>query len=330
MIRARGLSKRFTSKGHVVEAVTDLDLDVEEGELVAFLGPNGAGKSTTLRMLATLLPPTAGSATVAGHDVVREPAQVRRRIGWIGQGSGAGHYHQVRDEVVLQGRAYGLSWREARRRADELLAALDLDGLARRMVGTLSGGQRRRLDIVMGLVHAPPLLFLDEPSTGLDPHNRARLWEHVLGVRERFGTTLLLTTHYLEEADAMAERVVIIDHGRVIADDAPARLKAELAGDRIVVDLADHVGVAAAQAAAAHLPGAHDLVARGTTVSLRVPRGSEVLPGFLRRLDEDGVAVRSAEVVRPTLDDVFLSQTGRSLRDGSAAPQPASEAEVLV
>jgi ABC-2 type transport system ATP-binding protein len=259
MIRARELTKTFKVKrGERVLAVDEVDIDVEEGELVALLGPNGAGKTTTLRMLTTLLAPTSGTATVAGCDVTRDPAGVRRKIGYIGQGNGAGHYQRVRDEMVIQGYAYGLRRREAHRRADELLETLQLAQMGKRTSSTLSGGQRRRLDIALGLVHRPKLLFLDEPSTGLDPQNRANLWEHVLDIREQLGTTILLTTHYLEEADSMAERVLIVDHGKVIADDTPESLKAGLTG-----------------------------------------------------------------VERPTLDDVFLNLTGRSLRDaGDGADEP--------
>ncbi len=322
MIHARALTRTFTVKRQPdVQAVDGVDLDVEEGELVAFLGPNGAGKSTTLRMLTTLLPPTSGHATVCGADVAREPATVRRRIGYIGQGNGAGHYHHVRDEVVIQGRAYGLGWRQARARADELLEALQLTPLAKRGAGTLSGGQRRRLDIAMGLVHAPPLLFLDEPSTGLDPQSRANLWEHVLDVRERFGTTLFLTTHYLDEADTMAERVLIIDHGRVIADAPPARLKADLAGDRVRIRLGDRADVGRARAIAERLGDLHEAVVTDDLLDLRIPHGSRVLPDALRQLDREGVEVVSAEVTRPTLDDVFLTLTGRSLRDEEQATE---------
>ncbi len=328
MIRARELTRTFTvKKGDDVVAVDAIDLDVAEGELVAFLGPNGAGKSTTLRMLTTLLPPTSGSATVAGYDVTAEPGRVRRRLGYIGQGNGAGHYHRVRDEVVIQGRAYGLPWKDARRRADELLEALQLTAMAKRGAGTLSGGQRRRLDIAMGLVHAPPLLFLDEPSTGLDPQNRANLWEHVLGVRERFGTTLFLTTHYLDEADTMAERVVVIDHGRVIADDAPARLKADLAGDQVSITVDDASRTADARDVADRLAQLHEVRIDGAEVHLRVPGGADVLPSYLRELDARGVVVRSAEVSRPTLDDVFLALTGRSLREEAEAADDARAAE---
>jgi ABC-2 type transport system ATP-binding protein len=314
MIHARGLTRRFRVKKETVDAVRGLDLDVEEGELVAFLGPNGAGKSTSLRMLTTLLPPTSGTATVAGCDVLKDPAGTRRRIGYIGQGAGAGDNFRVRDELVTQGRCYGLSRTDCRRRADELLDALDLVPLAKRTASTLSGGQRRRLDIALGLVHRPPLLFLDEPSTGMDPQNRAHLWEHILRLREEYGTTIFLTTHYLEEADSMAERVMIIDHGKVIADDTSEKLKADLAGDRVTITTED---AATAAEIAGRIPLAHEVSAKGATVDLRVPRGNAVLPEFLRALEAAGVKVLTAEVTRPTLDDVFLALTGRSLRESS-------------
>jgi len=316
MIHTEGLTRRFVTKHGTVDAVVDLDLDVHEGELVAVLGPNGAGKSTTMRMLTTLLTPTAGRAEVVGHDVVARPGEVRRRIGYVGQGNGAAHSQRVRDELVTQGRAYGLPKDESGRRADELLDALDLTGLADRAANTLSGGQRRRLDVAIGLVHRPRLLFLDEPSTGLDPQSRANLWEHILRLRREHGMTIVLTTHYLDEADAMAERVVVIDHGVVIADDTADRLKADLAGDRILIgtdDASRVVQVAQRVVEPQEVDVADDLV------NLRVVEGAGTLPGLLRALDAEGVAVRSAEVRRPTLDDVFLTLTGRSLREEVAA-----------
>ncbi|MFG2075334.1 ATP-binding cassette domain-containing protein [Nonomuraea maritima] len=309
MIHTRGLTRVFTvRRKEKVDAVRGVDLDIEAGRLVAFLGPNGAGKSTTLRMLTTLLPPTSGSAVVAGHDVVKDPARVRSHIGYVGQRNSAGEEHRVRDELVSQGRCYGLRPREATRRADELLDLLDLAPLAKRLPGTLSGGQRRRLDIALGLVHRPRLLFMDEPSTGLDPKSRAEIWQHILRLRETYGTTLFLTTHYLEEADSMAERVVIIDGGRIIADGTAEQLKNDLAGDHVVVT------TATAQDAdkAVRVAGG---TARDTTVRLRVDRAAAALPGHLRTLDAAGVKVTAAETVRPTLDDVFLTLTGRSLTD---------------
>jgi ABC-2 type transport system ATP-binding protein len=319
MIETRTLTRHFTVKREKVEAVRGLDLHVAEGELVALLGPNGAGKSTTLRMLTTLIPPTSGSAEVAGYDVTRQQREVRSRIGYIGQGNGAGHSQRGRDELISQGRCYGMSVRAARARAAELIDSLGLDGVVDRTVSTLSGGQRRRLDIAMGLIHAPGLLFLDEPSTGLDPQNRANLQEHILALRAAHGTTIVLTTHYLDEADSMAERVIVIDHGRVIADDTPDRLKAEYAGDRIVLTLADEVEArrAAGHAAALATDARTDVV--GPTLNIGVAGAPRLLPGLLRDLDDERIDVVAAEVVRPTLDDVFLNLTGRSLREGGAA-----------
>lgn len=315
MIHARGLTRNFRVKGEVVEAVRGLDIDIEQGELVAFLGPNGAGKSTSFRMLTTLLPPTSGSASVAGCDIIADPVGVRRRIGYVGQGNGAGHGHRVRDELITQGLAYGLSGAESRSRAEELLKSLDLEPLAKRTAMTLSGGQRRRLDIAIGLVHRPEMLFLDEPSTGLDPQNRANLWDHILKLRQDHGTTIFLTTHYLDEADSMAERVLVIDHGKVIADDTPANLKDNLAGDRITITTCTETEARQAAEIAEQIPSRHDISVDGTTVNLRVVQGTALLPQFLKSLDASAIQVQTAEVKRPTLDDVFLALTGRSLRE---------------
>jgi ABC-2 type transport system ATP-binding protein len=215
--------------------------------------------------------------------------------------------------LISQGRSYGLSVRAARQRAAELIGSLDLEAVADRAVSGLSGGQRRRLDIAMGLIHAPDLLFLDEPSTGLDPQNRANLQEHILKLRAEHGTTVVLTTHYLDEADSMAERIIVIDHGRVIADDSPTRLKADHAGDRITLTLDDvHAATQAATVA-----GIGTTTPAGRTVTIRVDDGPRHVPTLLRRLDAAGISVLSLDVARPTLDDVFLNLTGRSLREGS-------------
>ena len=309
MIETRGLTKHFKD----VRAVDGIDLTVARGELVALLGPNGAGKSTTLRMLTTLIPPTSGTASVSGFDVVRQQRDVRLRIGYIGQGNGAGHSQRGRDELISQGRAYGMKVADARRRAAELIESLDLTEVADRTVATLSGGQRRRLDIAMGLIHSPDLLFLDEPSTGLDPQNRANLQEHILRLRAEHGTTIVLTTHYLDEADSMAERVIVVDHGRIIADDTPARLKAEHVGDtiRFGFDNADE-----AEKAAIVLSGRG--VAYGKELKIRTEGGPRQAPGMLEDLRSAGVPAASVEVARPTLDDVFLQLTGRSLREVEA------------
>lgn len=316
MIEARGLTKTFTSGRNTIDAVRGIDLSVRGGELVALLGPNGAGKSTTLRMLTSLLPPTSGTATVAGADITTDPAGVRARIGYIGQKHGAGHNYRVWDELVLQGRFYGLDRATARARAEELLATLDLANLRTRKVSTLSGGQQRRLDIALGLIHSPGLLFLDEPSTGMDPQSRANLWEHILRLRAEHGTTIVLTTHYLEEADQMAERVVVIDHGRIIADDTADHLKRDVAGDRITLTVAEPDAPVALRLVEPLGPGAvSEPTGANTRLTLRTQGGAAVLPEAIRRLEADGIHVGAATLHQPTLDDVFLALTGRSLRE---------------
>jgi ABC-2 type transport system ATP-binding protein len=272
-------------------------------------------------MLTTLLPPTSGSAWVAGASVTEDPAGVRSRIGYIGQSNGAGHSFRVRDELVVQGRFYGMNSTDAARRADELMASLDLGSLAKRRVSTLSGGQRRRLDLALGLMHRPKLLFLDEPSTGMDPQNRANLWDHILRLRAEHGATIVLTTHYLEEADAQAERVLVIDHGAIIADDTAANLKAKLAGDKITVTVGvEDVAATASLLAESGLDLGDARTPLGVALTGRFEQGERTLPQLLKRLDAAGVEVRAANVTVPTLDDVFLSLTGRSLREDSEVP----------
>ena len=319
MIRTRSLTRTFSTDHGPVEAVRAIDLDVAEGETVALLGPNGAGKSTTLRMLTTMLPITRGTATVAGYDVARAPVEVRRRIGSIGQGQGSFDGLRVVEELTAQARLYGLPRRAARTRAAELIDDLQLTGLADRDVATLSGGQRRRLDLAMGLVHHPPLVFLDEPSSGLDPQSRAHLWDHIARMRAAAGTTVVLTTHYLDEADAAADRVVVIDHGQIIADGTPSQLKGKVSGDLVTVELADAADAPAAARIAGGLAGAQDVDATGDLVRFRIAEGDSVTPDVVRALDASGVRMRGTRVQRPTLDDVFLTLTGRSLREEAAA-----------
>ncbi|WP_418959170.1 ABC transporter ATP-binding protein [Streptomyces tritici] len=227
IISTAGLARTFQTKLGPVEAVRGIDLTVRPGEILGLLGPNGAGKTTTLRMLTTLLPPTGGAATVAGHDLLRDPGAVRRRIGYVAQSGGVDPQETVRSELVAQGRLYGLSKAEAAARAGELAGELDLTDLLDRSTAALSGGQRRRLDLALGLVHRPEVLFLDEPTTGLDPGSRADLWALVRRLRDEHGTTVVLTTHYLDEADALADRLVIVDKGVVVAEGSPSALKAE-------------------------------------------------------------------------------------------------------
>jgi ABC-2 type transport system ATP-binding protein len=330
MIEARGLARTFRTRGRTVEAVRGVDLEVKAGELVGFLGPNGAGKTTTLRMLTTLLEPTSGEATVAGCDLRKDPVGVRRRIGYVAQGGGSTPELKVIEELVLQGRFYGLAKADAARRAGELAARLDIADLDQRIIKTLSGGQRRRLDVALGLVHDPRLVFLDEPSTGLDPQSRANLWDHIRALRDEHDTTVFLTTHYLDEADALCDRILVIDHGKIVAEGSPSELKAQVSGDGVEIGVpADQVATAADIAGT--LPGAHEVSTVDETVRFRVPRGDTAMPELLRALDSAGIPMTSMQVHRPTLDDVFLTLTGRTLRDAEAEPagetKPAKEKE---
>jgi ABC-2 type transport system ATP-binding protein len=315
VIDSRGLARTFKTRKGVVEAVRGVDFDVAEGELVGFLGPNGAGKTTTLRMLTTLLVPTAGTATVAGVELRDDPVEVRRRIGYVAQTGGAGTDVPVGEELITHGRLYRLSAREATRRAGELYERLDLLGLERRLARTLSGGQKRRLDIAMGLIHQPRLLFLDEPTTGLDPQSRSNLWQHIRSLRDDHGVTVFLTTHYLDEADALCDRVMVIDAGRIIASGTPEELKRTVSGDAISLTVEDPQHVGKAAEIAGQLPGAHEVTSDGNALRFRVARGDAVLVALLRELDSAGISMSSVQVHRPTLDDVFLTLTGRALRD---------------
>jgi len=330
MIHARGLVQTFhTRQGKQkteVRAVDGVDLDVAEGEVVGFLGPNGAGKTTTLRMLTTLLTPTEGTATVAGYDVVRESEQVRRSIGYVSQAGGAFSGARAGDEVMDHGMLYGLKRSVVEERGKRLFEQMNLDGLWQRMPKNMSGGQKRRLDIVMGLIHEPSLVFLDEPTTGLDPQARANLWEHIRDLRARRGATVFLTTHYLDEADALSDRILIIDQGRIVAADTSDNLKAQVAGDLVEIEVADpaRVGDAAARLTTI-TDGRAEVEVEDRMVRGRVPRAGRAVPGLLRDLDRAGIDLDAIEVHRPTLDDVFLTLTGRSLRDADETTGPTDE-----
>jgi ABC-2 type transport system ATP-binding protein len=319
MITAQGLARTYTSRHGSVDAVRGVDLDVDAGEIVGFLGPNGAGKTTTLRMLTTLLAPTAGTATVAGCDLRQDPVGVRRRIGYVAQSGLTLPEAQAGEEIVDHARLYGVSQADAVARGQELFHQLELDGLWKRKAGSMSGGQRRRLDIVMGLIHHPVLIFLDEPTSGLDPQSRANLWSHIEGLRAERGTTVFLTTHYLDEADALCDRILVIDHGTIVATGTPDELKRRVSGDAVTLTLGAPDQAAATVQVIAAIPKSTDPSVEGTTVRFHVPDGGRTLPELLRRLDSAGVELVGVEVHRPTLDDVFLSLTGRSLRDAPAA-----------
>jgi ABC-2 type transport system ATP-binding protein len=323
MIEARGLVHEFhTKQGRkksVVRAVDGVDLDVAEGEVVGFLGPNGAGKTTTLRMLTTLLRPDEGTARVAGHDVVTESEEVRRRIGYVSQVGGTFSGARAGDEVMDHGMLYGRTRAQVEARGKELFEQLQLDGLWTRMPRNMSGGQKRRLDIVMGLIHEPTLVFLDEPTTGLDPQARVNLWKHIADLRDKRGATVLLTTHYLDEADALSDRIVIIDQGRIVASDTAENLKAQVSGDLVALEVADPAQLSDAAERLRKVAG--DVEVDGDQVRGRVARAGRAVPGLLRDLDRAGIDLEAIEVVRPTLDDVFLTLTGRSLRDAESAAE---------
>lgn len=328
VIEARGLARTFTSRKRTVRAVRGVDLTAETGEIVGFLGPNGAGKTTTLRMLTTLLTPTAGTATVAGADLLRDPVGVRRRIGFVPQAigqtmGGTDNQCRVSEELLDQAALYRLGEAAAARRAALLTSQLDLGGLESRLVKTLSGGQRRRLEIALGLVHEPPLVFLDEPTTGLDPQSRSSLWDHIRALRSDLGTTVFLTTHYLDEADALCDRVFIIDHGVIVADGTPDELKRRVSGDVVTLAVADRAAGRARELLGRQPAVKEATAAEDGTLRLTVFHGAEALPALLRILDDEGITLQSINLSRPTLDDVFLTVTGRSLRDDSPSASGA-------
>ncbi|MFI5282860.1 MAG: ATP-binding cassette domain-containing protein [Candidatus Dormibacterales bacterium] len=315
VIETHGLRRVFKARKRVVEAVAGVDLTVNQGEIFGFLGPNGAGKTTTLRMLATLMPPSGGTARVAGCDLATEAAKIRDRIGYVGQAGGSDSEITGRRELVFQARLYGMSPDAAGKRAAELIEMLELEACADRAGKTYSGGQKRRLDIGLGLVHSPRLLFLDEPTTGLDPQSRARVWDEVKRMHDR-GTTVFLTTHYLDEADALCDRIAIIDYGKIVAEGTPEELKRAVAGDVVTLNVAGDQQVALDLIKAQ--PFVREARLEEGSVLLFVDRGEEAMPAILRLLDGAGLQLMTIGLHRPSLDDVFLRQTGRSLRETAA------------
>jgi len=307
-IEAEGLVKTYPGD---VQALDGLGLAVPAGTIFGLLGPNGAGKSTTVRILTTLSRPDAGRARVAGHDVLADPAAVRRAIGVVGQRSGVDREATGAENLRLQGQIHGLRGRELAARVSALLDQFGLADAAGRLVRTYSGGMQRRLDIAMALVHRPQVLFLDEPTTGLDPEVRAEMWREIERLARDEGLTILLTTHYLEEADRLAADLAIVDCGRVVAGGPPERLKAELRGDSIHVELA-FAANGAVHAALEPLDGIRELVIDGTSLHARADEGARAVPVVLGALEARGLDVASVTVSRPSLDDVYLRHAGRS------------------
>jgi ABC-2 type transport system ATP-binding protein len=320
-IEARGLTRTF--KGGV-EAVRGVDVEVPEGEVFGFLGPNGAGKSTTIRMLCTLLPPSAGSATVAGHDVVANGDLVRRNIGVALQEIGLDPVQTGRELLELQCGLYGITGTAGRQRAQELLELVGLTDAAERRTKTYSGGMKRRLDLASALVHQPKVLFLDEPTTGLDPASRLTVWDEVRSINST-GTTIFLTTQYLEEADELCERLAIIDDGEIVAEGTPERLKAQIGKDVVSVEL-HGADAERTRQVIGDLPGLDRVIAEQDALALFVENGAASIAEIVRRLDAADVEVGAISVSRPSLDDVFLEATGRRL-EGAEAEQTDESAE---
>ena len=333
-IEVEGLVREF-KKGP--RAVDGIDLTVAPGEIYGFLGPNGAGKSTTVHMLTTLLPPTAGTARVAGHDVVREGPAVRDAIGVALQEAALDPFLTAREHMRLQAGMHGLTRTEAERRGDELIERVGLADAADRKVGGYSGGMRRRLDLALALVHEPRILFLDEPTTGLDVQSRTALWDEVTRLSQQHGVTVFLTTQYLEEADALAQRVAIIDVGKIVADGTPDALKAEI-GRPTVEAVPTEVEQRDAMRSVLERFGTQTAAGPGA-VAVRLDDGTEELAEVVRALDGAGIRVANLEIHAPTLDDVFLAKTGKRLEGagddpqaeaaGAGASQPTGELEAV-
>jgi len=325
-IEVEGLTKVYPDG---TRAVDDVSFHVDEGEMFGFLGPNGAGKTTTIRILVTLLPTTSGSARVAGVEVTEDPDTVRRSIGYAAQFIGIDDDLTGHENLVLQARLHGMGKAEARERADELLEVFALTPVAGKRAAGFSGGMRRRLDLAQSLVHRPPLLFLDEPTTGLDPQTRNAMWRYLEDLN-RGGTTVFLTTQYLEEADRLCSRLAIIDHGRIVVEGSPAGLKKEVGGDVVTLSLpedADRDTLRRAVEAVTAFPGAGEPTVFDHSISLPVKDAGEALSSLVRTLDAAGVPVARLSMSSPSLDEVFIRHTGERMRveDANArAPSPMS------
>lgn len=313
LIETHDLRKRFKTRHTIVEAVRGVTLQVEAGEIFGFLGPNGAGKTTTLRMLTTLLSPDDGQAQVAGYDLRREPARIREQIGYVSQSGGVDVNSTGRENILLQARLYRIQ--QAWQRTAELLSLLQLEHCADRVASTYSGGERRRLDLAMGMVHRPRLLFLDEPTTALDPQNRAHLWDEIRTLCAG-GTTVFLTTHYLEEADALCHRLAIMDHGTIATEGTPQDLKRSLAHDVITLGL-ERTLLARTQEILQAQPFVQKLQVGKEELRVYVEHAEEVLLSVMQILSNAQITPRTVTLAHPTLDDVFLHITGRTLREES-------------
>lgn len=319
ILQTSNLSKTFSSgkgkKMKNVEAVKSVDLEVKEGEIFGFLGPNGAGKSTTLNILTTLLAPTSGKAMVVGFDLLKHPQKVREQIGYVSQAGGADTFSNAFENLLLQARLYGIAKNEASNVATELIERFQMSDFATREARSYSGGQKRRLELALGIVHQPKLVFLDEPTTGLDPQSRAYFWEEIKRLKKD-GMTIFLTTHYLEEADNLCDRVAIIDHGTMVALDTPLQLKRQIGGESITVDFAQEKDTEQAKTLFESLSFIRKIFRQENKLFLFVENGESLIAEVLRVLDKENIPIQTIGLSRPSLDDVFLQKTGRSLREG--------------
>ena len=318
-IEATGLVKTYP-KG--VKALAGVSFGVAPGSVFGLVGPNGAGKSTTVKILTTLSRPDSGAAEVAGIDVLRRPDDVRRAIGCVAQKSGVDVQATGRENLLLQGRLYGMSGRALDQRVEAMLGRFGLADAARRVTRTYSGGMQRKLDVAMGLIHSPRVLFLDEPTTGLDPEARADMWSEIERLADEEGLTILLTTHYLEEADRLAHSLAIVDRGRIVAHGAPEDLKSELHGDAVHIELDAVETNGHVAAALADLGDVRDVVVeQGRLLHARADNGARAVPVMLQALEARGVSVAAVTVARPSLDDVYLKYTGRRFEEADATPE---------
>jgi ABC-2 type transport system ATP-binding protein len=317
VIETKQLTKVFPGD---IKAVDGIDFEVKAGEVFGFLGPNGAGKTTTIKMLNTLIKPTSGTATVTGHDIMKNPAEIRRNIGYVAQDVGVDEHATGRENLSLYGRFYRLDGRKIKQRIKELFELVDLIGYENKMVSTYSGGMRKRLDIAMGLIHQPQLIFLDEPTVGLDPQTRVHIWDYIRNLAKAMGITIFLTTHYMEEADHLADRVAIIDRGKLMVSGTPNELKQSIGGDVVTLSPCETGAaeceefVRRTQEVLADKPFVIGTQATDGELAVYVNKGESAAPSIMRILADQGIDVETLSVSRPSLDDVFLKYTGRTIR----------------
>lgn len=317
ILQTKDLRKTYLAKKgkETVEAVKGIDLTVTKGQIFGFLGPNGAGKTTTLQMVTTLLSPTSGHATVVGYDLLKEPEKIREHIGYVSQAGGADSSTNAIENLIMQARLYGISAVQAEKRAKELIDQFEIFEFATRKVSSYSGGQKRRVDLALGVVHKPQLIFLDEPTTGLDPQSRAHFWNEIRKIRDN-GTTIFLTTHYLDEADNLCDYLSIVDHGTIVAEGTTEGLKKQIGGDSIIIGIEDEKNREKGKELLNKQKFVHKIYVNDNKLHVVVKEGEKLLADVLRFMDSNKVKFQTIGLAKPSLDDVFLHKTGRSLRDG--------------